>query len=134
MNYKAIIVANEKQFENAISRGSKVIIIDNSQGLFDIVYSKIKDLNKNNMVKKSSKGAAIFGGVTLVASIINPALAIGEMILLGATTAGMGAMSKVYSKKGIKNYSLLTLDEQKKEVVLIHKDYNKKKDTYHRFS
>ncbi len=132
MDYEAVNVSISEQLTYETNRKSTVIIIDNSKGLYDLIEERVKDLKFNNGMGKAQKGIAIASGVAFVIGLINPVTAVGELIFLGAAGAGMGLSSKHFSKKGFKNYSLLSLDEEKKEIVLVHKEYDKKKDTYHK--
>ena len=132
MDYEAVNVSISEQLTYETNRKSTVIIIDNSKGLYDLIEKRVKDLKFNNGMGKAQKGIAIASGAFFVLGLLTPITAVGELIALGAAGAGMGLSSKHFSKKGFKNYSLLTLDEEKKEIVLVHKAYDKKKDTYHK--
>ena len=132
MDYEAVNVSISEQLTYETNRKSTVIIIDNSKGLYDLIEERVKDLKFNNGMGKAQKGIAIASSVAFVLGLFNPVSAVGELIFLGAAGAGMGLSSRHFSKKGFKNYSLLNLDEEKKEIVLVHKEYDKKKDTYHK--
>ena len=135
MDYEAVKVSISEQLEYETNKKTPVILIDNSKGLYDLIENRVKELKFNNGIGKLQKGTAIASGVggsiMLVLGLLTPVTAVAEVIALGTIATGMGLSSKHFSKKGIKNYSLLNLDEEKKEIVLVYKDYDKKNDTYH---
>ncbi len=136
MDYEAVKVSIREQLEYETNKKTPVILIDNSKGLYDLIENRVKELKFNNGIGKLQKGTAIASGVggsiMLVLGLLTPVTAVAEVIALGTIATGMGLSSKHFSKKGIKNYSLLNLDEENKEIVLVHKEYDKKNDTYHK--
>ena len=136
MDYEAVKVSISEQLEYETNNKTTVILIDNSKGLYDLIEDRVKELKFNNGMGKFQKGTSIVSGVAgsifLVLGFLTPVTAVAETIILGTIATGMGLSSKHFNKRGIKNYSLLTLDEENKEIVLVHKNYDIKKDTYHR--
>ena len=132
MDYEAVKVSIREQLEYETNKKTPVILIDNSKGLYDLIENRVKELKFNNGIGKLQKGTAIASGVggsiMLVLGLLTPVTAVAEVIALGTIATGMGLSSKHFSKKGIKNYSLLNLDEENKEIVLVHKEYDKKNE------
>lgn len=132
MNYEAVTVSISEQLVYETSKKAPVVIIDNQKGLYDLFLERAKKLNSNNKLSKATKSTSILGVTAIVLSLTNPVTAIGELVFLGASAVGMGIVSKAYSTKELKQYKVLDIDEECKEIVLIHKSYKRKKDTYHR--
>lgn len=106
---------------------------------FDLLSDKIYEIARQQIKsKKFNKGAKIFTGISAVASIFVPG-AILPLWALAAAAAGGGAVGlskkpiNMLTKKETKkffNYGVEKIDEESKEIVLINKRYNPKRDTY----
>ena len=133
MDYEAVNVSISEQLKYETNKKTTVIIIDNKKGLFDLIEEKIKSLKSDKRTNKIFKGAAGFGGgLVALGFVMGPAGVLGEMIFFAIMAILSATGAAAFYPKHLKKYRMLNIDEEKKEIVLVRKEYDEKNDTYHR--
>ena len=131
MKYEAVVVSNREQLIDELNNQKRVIIVDNTEGLYDNLKETAKDNKTNRRLGKASGAAAVIFAIELVCGVLAPPIGLAEAAILGGATVGTAVASKKLKNKTIKDYNLLELDEENKRMVLAYKKYNKKKDKYY---
>lgn len=131
MKYEAVVVSNREQLIDELNNQKRVIIVDNTEGLYDNLKETAKDNKTNRRLGKASGAAAVIFAIELVCGVLAPPIGLAEAAILGGATVGTAVASKKLKNKTIKDYNLLELDEENKRMVLAYKKYNAKKDKYY---
>lgn len=132
--YKAVVASTSEKLDYETANKTPVIIIDNSKGLYDLLYSKLSNMKYDKAIHKTAKVSTGLGGVAFLLGLGNPITAVGELIFIAILTGGTAitAAAKKKKLKDLSNYKLIDIDAENKEFIIAYKKFNKKKDTYQR--